>query len=89
MERGLAEIITQIKLFTAQWQKFVESMDKMGRKLQDTQKEFDVLSVTRKNMLERPLLKIDQIRHESDIEELGVIEAMPSPAEPPLLEQAE
>jgi hypothetical protein len=35
------------------------------------------------------LLKIDQIRHESDIEELGVIEAMPSPAEPPLLEQAE
>ena len=89
MERGLAEIITQIKLFTTQWQKFVESMDKMGRKLLDIQKEFDALSITRKNMLERPLLKIDQIRHESDIEELDAIQAVPSPSEPPLLEQAE
>ncbi len=89
MERGLAEIITQIKLFAAQWQKFVESMDKMGRKLQDAQKEFDALTGTRKNMLERPLLRIDQIRHESDIKELDVIEAVPSPSEPPLLEQSE
>ena len=86
MERGLAEIITQIRLFTAQWQKFVESMDKMGRKLQDAQKEFDTLTGTRKNMLERPLLRIDQIRHDSDIKELDVIEAEPAPSEPPLLE---
>jgi len=86
MEKGLVEIITQIKLFAAQWQKFVESMDKMGKKLQDAQKEFDTLTTTRKNMLERPLLRIDQIRHDSDIKELDVIEAVPSPVEPPLLE---
>jgi DNA recombination protein RmuC len=86
MEKGLAEIITQIKLFTGQWQKFVESMDKMGKRLQDAQKEFDALTGTRKNMLERPLLKIDQIRHESDIKELDIIEAEPSPSEPPQLE---
>jgi DNA recombination protein RmuC len=86
MEKGLAEIIKQIKLFTEQWQKFVESMDKMGKRLQDAQKEFDALSSTRKNMLERPLLKIDQIRHESDIKELDVIEAGPSVSEPQLLE---
>jgi len=61
-------------------------MDKMGRKLQDAQKEFDALTGTRKNMLERPMLKIDQIRHDSDIKELDVIEAEPSPSEPPLLE---
>jgi len=86
MEKGLVEIITQIKLFAAQWQKFVESMDKMGRKLQDAQKEFDTLTSTRKNMLERPLLRIDQIRHDSDIKELDVIEAGPSPSEPQMLE---
>ena len=86
MEKGLAEIITQIKLFAAQWQKFVESMDKMGKRLQDAQKEFETLTGTRKNMLERPLLKIDQIRHDSDIKELDVIEAGPSPAETQLLE---
>ena len=86
MERGLAEIITQIRLFVAQWQKFVDSMDKMGRKLQDAQKEFESLSGTRKNMLERPMLRIDQLRHESDIKELDVIDIEPSPSEPPLPE---
>jgi DNA recombination protein RmuC len=83
MERGLAEIITQIRLFTAQWQKFVENMDKMGRKLLDAQKEFESLSGTRKNMLERPMLRIDQLRHDSDIKELDIIDAEPSPSEPP------
>jgi DNA recombination protein RmuC len=86
MEKGLAEIIAQIKIFTAQWQKFLESMDKMGKRLQDAQKEYDTLTTTRKNMLERPLLRIDQIRHDSDIKELDVIEAGPSPSETQLLE---
>jgi DNA recombination protein RmuC len=78
MEKGLAEIIAQIKQFTLQWQKFAESMDRMGRKLQDAQNEFLNLTTTRKNMLERPLLKIEEIRHESKIEAL-------EPAEPPLI----
>jgi DNA recombination protein RmuC len=78
MEKGLSEIIAQIKQFALQWQKFAESMDKMGRKLQDAQNEFTNLTTTRKNMLERPLLKIEEIRHESKIEEL-------EPAEPPLI----
>jgi len=86
MERGLAEIIAQIKVFTGQWQKFLESMDKMGKRLQDAQKEYDALTTTRKNMLERPLLKIEQIRHDSDIKELETIEAGPSPSETQLLE---
>jgi len=88
IEKGLAEIIKQIRLFTEQWQKFVESMDKMGKRLQDAQKEFETLTTTRRNMLERPLLKIDQIRHDSDIKELDVIEVVPAPSEPPLLDQA-
>jgi len=86
MEKGLAEIIAQIKQFTSQWQKFLESMDKMGKRLQDAQKEFETLTGTRKNMLERPMLKIEQIKLDSDIKELDIIEAGPSPTEPPLLE---
>jgi DNA recombination protein RmuC len=78
MEKGLAEIIAQIKLFTLQWKKFAESMDRMGKKLQDAQDEFANLATTRKNKLERPLLKIEEIRHESKIEAL-------EPVEPPLI----
>jgi len=78
MEKGLADIVAQIKQFALQWQKFADSMDRMGRKLQDAQNEFTNLTTTRKNMLERPMLKIEEIRHESKIEEL-------EPAEPPLI----
>ena len=78
MEKGLAEILAQIKLFALQWQKYTESMDKMGRRLQDAQGEFVNLTTTRKNALEKPLLRIEDIRHESKIEEL-------EPAEPPLI----
>ena len=78
MEKGLSEIIAQIKQFALQWQKFADSMDRMGKKLQDAQNEFTNLTTTRKNALERPLLKIEEIRLESKIEEL-------EPAEPPLI----
>ena len=67
-----------IPQFALQWQKFADGMDRMGRKLQDAQNEFTNLTTTRKNMLERPMLKIEEIRHESKIEEL-------EPAEPPLI----
>jgi DNA recombination protein RmuC len=78
MEKGLAEILAQIKQFTQQWQKFADNMDRMGRRLQEAQGEFVNLTTTRKNMLERPLLRIEEIRHESKIEEL-------EPAGPPLI----
>ena len=78
MEKGLAEILAQIKQFALQWQKYTESMDKMGRRLQDAQGEFVNLTTTRKNALEKPLLRIEEIRQESKIEEL-------EPAEPPLI----
>lgn len=70
MEKGLAEIIAQIKQFDLQWQKFTDSMDRMGKKLQDAQTEFGNLTTTRKNALEKPLHLIEEIRHESKIEEL-------------------
>ena len=88
MERGLAEILAQIKLFALQWQKYTESMDKMGRRLQDAQGEFVNLTATRKNALEKPLLRIEEIRQESKIEELEPagqpLILPPDPAEPAL-----
>jgi DNA recombination protein RmuC len=86
MEKGLAEIIAQVKQFTLQWQRFADSMDRMGKKLQDAQNEFVNLTTTRKNMLERPLLKIEELRHESKIGELEPVDPpltlLPDPSEP-------
>jgi DNA recombination protein RmuC len=49
-------------------------MDKMGKRLSDAQKEYDSLVTTRRNKLERPLKKIDDIRKERGLEELEPIE---------------
>lgn len=73
-EKAIDEIIQQVSFFLIQWQKYVESMDKMGKRLSDAQKEFDNLTTTRRNKLERPLKKIDDIRKERGIEELEPIE---------------
>ena len=86
MERGLSQVIAQIKQFDLQWQKFTDSMDKMGRKLQEAQNEFVSLTTTRKNQLEKPLARIEEIRLESNIEELETsappLILPPDPAEP-------
>ena len=73
-EKAIDEIIQQVKLFLIQWQSYVDSMDKMGKRLSDAQKEYDSLVTTRRNKLERPLKKIDDIRKERGLEELEPIE---------------
>ena len=72
-EKAIDEIIQQINFFLIQWQTYVESMDKMGKRLSDAQKEYDSLVSTRRNKLERPLKKIDAIRKERGLEELEPI----------------
>lgn len=62
--------------FNKEWEKFRLSMDKMGRKLEDARDEFQKLSTTRRNKLERPLQKIDDLRRLKGIEpELAIGEA--------------
>ncbi|MGA2367700.1 MAG: DNA recombination protein RmuC [Dehalococcoidia bacterium] len=73
-EKAIDEIIQQINFFLIQWQSYVDSMDKMGKRLSDAQKEYDGLVSTRRNKLERPLKKIDDIRKERGLEELEPLE---------------
>ncbi len=54
--------------FNKEWEKFRESMDKMGKKLEDARDEFQKLSTTRRNKLERPLQKIEDLRRLKGIE---------------------
>jgi DNA anti-recombination protein RmuC len=46
----------------SQWDKFQDAMMKMGEKINSAQEEFHKLITTRKNMLDRPLKKIEDIR---------------------------
>jgi DNA recombination protein RmuC len=62
MERRASEILTLLESFKNQWGKFTEAMDKVGKRIGDSQKAFNELSTTRVNMLEKPLNKIEQLK---------------------------
>ena len=61
MEEKATEIMNLLNAFRLQWGRYVEVMDKMGRRLDDAKKEYDILVSTRKNQLEKPLIKIEEI----------------------------
>jgi DNA recombination protein RmuC len=62
------DVLRLIGGFNTEWAKFRESMDKMGRKIDDARDEFQKLSTTRSNKLERPLQKIEDLRRLKGIE---------------------
>ncbi len=62
LERTAAEILSLLGEFNKQWEKFKGSMDKMGQKLDDARKEFQHLITTRTRQLERPLVKLENLR---------------------------
>ncbi len=62
LEKTAAEILSLLSEFNKQWGNFKSGMEKMGKRIEDTQKEFLALTSTRTKKLEKPLQKIDDIR---------------------------
>ncbi len=67
LEKKTAEILSILGAVNKQYQLFCESMDKMGKKIDEAKKEFVHLTSTRRNQLEKPLQQIDDIRKERSI----------------------
>jgi DNA recombination protein RmuC len=64
LARTSDEIVSLLLKFNDQWDKFVVQMDKVGARIESAQKEFDGLVGTRRNMLEKPLNKIEALREQ-------------------------
>lgn len=62
MERKASDILKVLEDFSSQWDAFKEAMDKMGRRIDDSQKEFEKLTGIRQRALERPLKKIKALK---------------------------
>ena len=67
LERKASQIVELMGLFHKQWNEFLKSLNAMGKKIDDAKKEFEKLTTTRKNQLEKPLRKIEQLREETGI----------------------
>ena len=62
LEKTAGQILSLLSTFKKQWNIFIESMDRMGKRIDDARKEFDALVSTRRHQLERPLKRIEELR---------------------------
>lgn len=69
LEKTAAQIMSLLGSFRKQWGSFVSTMEKMGRRIEDAQKEYNALVTTRRNQLERPLRQIEELRLQQEIPE--------------------
>jgi DNA recombination protein RmuC len=67
LEKTASRILSLLGSFNKQWQAFIQSMEKMGRRIEDAHKEFHQLTSTRKSQLERPLREIESLRMQRGI----------------------
>ncbi len=67
LEKTAAQILSLLGAFNKQYKLFTESLEKMGRRIEEAQKEFVHLTSTRRNQLERPLRQIEDIRKQRGI----------------------
>jgi len=58
-------ILECLGAFNKNWDKFVVSFDDLGRKIDTVKKEYDNLTTTRRNQLERSLRKIEDMREDT------------------------
>ena len=68
LEETAGSMLKLMGTFRKNWELFIRSMDKMGKKLEEAQSEFQVLSKTRRTQLERPLHQIEELRQQKGLE---------------------
>ncbi|WP_265823910.1 DNA recombination protein RmuC [Geovibrio ferrireducens] len=61
LEQTSSEILTIMGTFRKQWDLFTGKMEGLGKKIEDAAKEYELLSGTRRRMLDKPLEKLDSL----------------------------
>ena len=67
-ERASEQILLAVDSFDKQWKMFVDKMDTVGKRLEDSQKAFVDLTGTRRRQLDRVIDKIQDLRAQKGIE---------------------
>ena len=72
LEKTAAQILSLIGAFNKQWSMFMQSFDKLGSRIEETQKEYQKLTTTRKTQLDRQINKIEDLRRQQEISPAAV-----------------
>jgi len=71
LERTSSEILALLGEFSQQWEKYAAQLEKVQQRFEQVGKEYSSLMTTRHRALQRPLDKIEHLRHE----ERGLLDA--------------
>jgi DNA recombination protein RmuC len=63
MNERASEVMDLVEQFKTQWRKYVEQMDKIGRRIDGLSSDYQTLITTRTKALDRPIDKIENISH--------------------------
>ena len=63
------EIISLLGSFEKQWQKYNEEVDRLGKQIDTVASQFQTVSGTRSNVLQRQLNKIEDLRQQQGLPE--------------------
>ena len=74
LEKTAAQIMSLLGAFNKQWDAFVNSMERMGKRIEDARKEYNTLTSTRRNQLERSLRQIEDLRKQRNVVEAALDE---------------
>jgi DNA recombination protein RmuC len=69
MERTAGEMLQLVNAFKKEWEKFTDSMERMGEKLEGARLEYQRMTTTRQNKLDKSIQKIEDMRRQKGIEE--------------------
>jgi DNA recombination protein RmuC len=64
LERTSNEILSLLGEFSRQWEKYATQLDRVQQRFEGVSKEYAALMTTRHRALQRPLDKIDSLRHD-------------------------
>lgn len=67
LQRTSNDILSLYGAFNKQWESYINSFDKLGKKIGEVQSEYNSLTTTRINKVETALRKIEQLRNQNSI----------------------
>ncbi|MEM1333150.1 MAG: DNA recombination protein RmuC [Actinomycetota bacterium] len=79
VEQTSDEILQLLGKFGQQWTKYADQVEKLKRKFQGVEKDFDALTTTRRKALERPLRDLEDIRQRRGLPVDGELFALDTP----------
>jgi DNA recombination protein RmuC len=71
LEQTSNEILSLLGSFKKQWDEFQKRFEVLGKRIEESQKEYEALATTRKRQLEKPLRRIEELRNQRGLSPAG------------------